>query len=266
MPERPSPQQLAHFRENGYLVLRGAVPRDEHRELHRAVRRILDGRDHGIRSRKTLERDGQASTQLQQLHRASPVVEAFLARSVLAATAAALMATDEVRLWHDQLIHKPAGNGGRVDWHQDYYYWQHLDRPGSVSSWTALTESNRENGCVWVVPGSHRSGLVPEHEESGFPFRTDGGEPRLDLPGRRCPRPVALELEPGDVSFHHCLTLHGSGPNATPHPRYGYVTHFLPGGVRYRRDRDRLREHEVTVADGEPIAGSGFPLLHRREH
>lgn len=169
------------------------------------------------------------------------------------------MDTDEVRLWHDQVIYKDGRHGGRVDWHQDYYYWQHLDRPDSVTSWAALTDSTVDNGCVWVIPGSHRAGVRPDHTEDGYPFGDTGDAAGSELLGAEA---VALELRPGDVSFHHCLTLHGSGENSGPHPRFGYITHYLPRGVRYRREHDRVREHEVDVADGDIIAGDRFPILH----
>lgn len=246
-------------------MLRGAVPPDPHRELRAAVQRVFDGDDEGIRHRQTRTRGGTTSTQLQQVHRASATVRDFLHGSGLAGAAADLMATDEVRLWHDQVIYKDAHRGGRVDRHQDYYYWPHLDRPTSVTAWTALTEATPDNGCVWVVPGSHLRGVLDSHGPDGIPFAQDPADPvgSPRVPAEAGTATVPLQLLPGDLSFHHCLTLHGSGENRTAGPRHGYTTHFLPRGVRYRKALDTVREHEVGVADGEEITGEGFPPLHR---
>lgn len=255
-------EESAFFADNGYLVLRGLLNTDGATRLREAIAEVVRGEDRGIRSRQTFTRDGTTSTQLQQVHRASGPVRQFLFASGLAEVAAVLMRTDEVRLWHDQVIFKDARRGGRVDWHQDYYYWQHLDRPGSVTAWTALTGTTTRNGCVWVVPGSHRDGILAGHGQDGFPFRYAAGDASPVAPFFGARRAVPLCLQPGDVSFHHCLTLHGSGENAAEEPRYGYTTHFLPSGVRYRRRFDTVREHEVEVADGERITGDGFPLLY----
>ena len=94
-----------------------------------------------------------------------------------------------------------------------------------------------------------------------------GEEPELlleQVPPARAPGQLArlpLELQTGDVTFHHCLLLHGSYQNKSPDDRLGYVLHFLPAEARYVQNMDLTGEHQVDVADGELIRGDRFPLL-----
>ncbi len=66
-----------------------------------------------------------------------------------------------VRFWHDQLFCKPAHHGGVVAWHQDYSYWTRTEPMSHLTCWIALDDSDRDNGCLYYVPGSHRWKLLP---------------------------------------------------------------------------------------------------------
>src|SRR5438309_968787 len=73
--------------------------------------------------------------------------------------------TPNVRLYHDQGRYKPALHGDEVPWHQDNGYWK-LEPPGAASCWIALDDATLENGCMWVIPGSHLVGDAP-HQRAG---------------------------------------------------------------------------------------------------
>ena len=112
---------------------------------------------------------------------------------------------------------KPAHYPAETDWHQDAGYWQ--DRSGSgraVTCWLALTPAWRENGGMQFIPGSHRGPIqehysIAERSEINGALATAADERKA----------VAVSLEPGDATFHHCRTLHYAGGNATATPRYG---------------------------------------------
>ena len=126
---------------------------------------------------------------------------------------------------YDQLIMKPAHYPAQTDWHQDAGYWQ--DRNGSdraVTCWLALTPAWEENGGMQFIPGSHRG---PIQEHVSIEQRSEiNGALATTVDARSA---VAVTLQPGDATFHHCRTLHYAGGNATATARYGVITHFWSG-------------------------------------
>ncbi|WP_432636274.1 phytanoyl-CoA dioxygenase family protein [Albidovulum sp.] len=113
----------------------------------------------------------------------------------------------------------------RVSMHQDLTYWGLGAIDGMVTMWLALSPATRASGCMNFVAGSHRNPILP-HEDT---FAEDnllsrGQEVRVEVaPEDR----VAIELMPGEISLHHGLTIHGSGPNTTDDRRIGAVVRYL---------------------------------------
>ncbi len=106
-------------------------------------------------------------------------------------------------------MNKPAKQGTVLPWHQDA--WAYLDRQPLITLWTALDPATRANGCVEVIPGSHKGGLInPEH---GSGFLTEQQAQEICTPDKT----VYLELAPGEVALLHNWLLHSSGHQ--PHRR-----------------------------------------------
>jgi ectoine hydroxylase-related dioxygenase (phytanoyl-CoA dioxygenase family) len=163
-----------------------------------------------------------------------------------------------VRFWHDQLFCKPARHGGVVAWHQDYSYWTRTVPMQHLTCWIGLDESTRENGCVHYIPGSHRWSLLPITRLAGD---MDAIREVLDHDQWvRFQKPVAIELKPGEASFHHPLMVHGSHANATPGPRRATVINVFKDGTRSDTD-EVLLDGVPIIAKGEPMDGTFFPLL-----
>jgi len=125
-----------------------------------------------------------------------------------------------VRFWHDQLFCKPAHHGGVVAWHQDYSYWTRTRPMAHLSCWIGLDVSRRENGCVHYVPGSHKWDLLPI---TGLANDMRAIEAVLSDKQREQFKPVPIELQQGECSFHHPLMVHGSYQNMSDRPRRGAV-------------------------------------------
>ena len=258
--------QLGFFEDNGYLILRQVIPPARVVELRQAALDVVMGKDEGVRISNTVTlENGTRATQILEAYRANPILDQFTRHSELRAVAAQLMQTSEVRLWYDQIGYKEPRTGGAVGCHQDFYYWRHVSTTNMVTSWTALTEATVESGSVYVVPGSHLWGDID------CPlFNVFSRDPEylinncLNNEQRQAVVRQPLILEPGDVSFHHCLTLHGSFPNTSESPRIGYIHHYFPAEARYIAAKDIHKRHEIDVADGELIRGEQFPLLWSR--
>jgi len=164
-----------------------------------------------------------------------------------------------VRFWHDQLFCKPAHHGGVVAWHQDYSYWTRTEPMAHITCWIGLDDSTRDNGCVHYVPGSHTWTLLPI---TGLAGNMNAIREVLnDEQWERFSHPVAVELKPGEATFHHPLMIHGSFANRTPQPRRATVINAFRDGVK-SASNETLLEGVPVIPAGEPMRGQFFPLLY----
>ena len=129
------------------------------------------------------------------------------------ALAARALGARRIQLLQDSMLYKPAHDGGTVEWHQDYTYVGFVTPPRVLAIRIALCAEDEANGCMRVVDGSHRWGPVGD-VRALRETRVDSLLPSLtpaQAAALATARPLALAA--GDVSVHHCLTLHGSPPN-----------------------------------------------------
>jgi non-haem Fe2+, alpha-ketoglutarate-dependent halogenase len=135
----------------------------------------------------------------------------------------------DILCWGSGFFTKNAGDPARVTWHQDSTYWG-LSKPDVVTAWVAFTPSTPENGCMRVIPGSHRLPQLP-HRDS---FAADnllsrGQEIAVTVEESRA---VDIVLEPGQMSLHHVMLIHGSEPNRGTDRRIGFAIRYLPTNVK----------------------------------
>ncbi|MEM7129243.1 MAG: phytanoyl-CoA dioxygenase family protein [Chloroflexota bacterium] len=106
-------------------------------------------------------------------------------------------------------------------WHQDWHYWQGSPK---ISIWIALDNATPENGCLRLVPGSHRNVVQMDDVEDGKGFGHRIGEDALaDLPVETVP------VSAGDVVFFHDLALHASCPNVNGQDRWTAIATYRSG-------------------------------------
>jgi hypothetical protein len=162
-----------------------------------------------------------------------------------------------VRFWHDQLFCKPAHHGGVVAWHQDYSYWTRTEPMSHLTCWIALDDSDRDNGCLYYVPGSHRWKLLPV---TGLTGNMDEIMTVLSPEQREAFRPVPIELKRGQCTFHHPLMVHGSYENWSQRPRRATLINAFRDGVRSAAD-EPLLAGVPPIPKGHKMEGQFFPLL-----
>jgi non-haem Fe2+, alpha-ketoglutarate-dependent halogenase len=114
-----------------------------------------------------------------------------------------------------------------VAWHQDSYY-SNLHLTPSLTAWIALRDSTTENGCMRVVPGSHRKGVLP-HEEKGNTnnLLKQGHEIQVEVNEADA---VEVVLRAGEMSLHHAAIIHGSRANHSNTQRLGFIVRFVTSG------------------------------------
>jgi len=162
-----------------------------------------------------------------------------------------------VRFWHDQLFCKPAHHGGVVAWHQDYSYWTRTEPMSHLTCWIALDDSDRDNGCLYYVPGSHRWNLLPM---TGLTGDMDEIMTVLSPEQQQAFHPVPIELKRGQCTFHHPLMVHGSYANRSERPRRATLINAFRDGVQSASD-EALLAGVPPIPKGHKMEGQFFPLL-----
>ncbi|CAN5783817.1 hypothetical protein BH24ACT5_BH24ACT5_14750 [soil metagenome] len=139
---------------------------------------------------------------------------------------AQLFVGPDIALFATHYICKAPRTGRAVHWHQDGAFWP-LEPMNVVSLWLAVTRSDRSNGGLRVVPGSHTNELAPMHtRDDGAAFDQ---EISVDVDERAA---VDVELEPGDVSVHHPRIHHCSDANTSTRWRRGLTIRYIPTSTR----------------------------------
>lgn len=124
---------------------------------------------------------------------------------------------------HNCIMTKEPRFSSDTGWHQDIRYWS-FTRPELVNVWLALGPERPENGCLKLIPGTHRMKFDPDQFDELLFLREDHPKTQPLLP-----TVVHAPLEPGDVLFFHCLTFHAATRNFSTEAKLSAVFTFRPG-------------------------------------
>lgn len=141
---------------------------------------------------------------------------------------------EDIALWNCSFFAKPAKVGTKTPWHQDGEYWP-IQPLATCTVWIAVDASTVENGCLRVIPGSHRSKELARHRENN----AEGLALNLELEEGAFDESQAqdLILEAGQVSLHDVYLYHGSEPNRSDQPRRGMTLRYMPTTSVYEHHR-----------------------------
>lgn len=265
----PSANDIVFFQQNGYWLSPKLFDDEELGAFRKHHAAVVAGQYETKRPPLNREPEPGDVSRLVQVNNAY-WTDATLAQLVLhpliGKIAARLAGVKGIRLWHDQLLYKPpqSGKAGNIGWHQDRGYWLWLDNDNAITAWVALEDVNEENGCMEVVPGSHRWGLLGE--DHFYQQDIEQQTKRIEEKTGQKFTTASCVLPAGCVSFHHCLTVHGSRANMSNRPRISIAIHLIPDGTRYKADTVSEDHSSNTLRqpkDGDTYAGPYFPVLYR---
>ena len=172
-----------------------------------------------------------------------------------------LEGVDGIRVWHDQaLIKEPWGNP--TAWHLDNPYWSFTSRH-AISIWVALDDATQQNGCMYLIPGSHLSG---DHDRQAGIDENVGGLFEL-YPEWADIDPICAAMTAGSCSFHNGLTAHGAGANMTPGYRRAMTCGYMPDGCTYNGAPNILPEsYTDSIEIGDALESEEHnPLVWPKE-
>jgi len=157
----------------------------------------------------------------------------------------------DILCWGSQFFMKGAGDAAYVSWHQDGTYWG-LSSPDVTTAWIAFTPSVPDSGCMRVVPGTHRVQVAHTDTFAKDNLLSRGQEIAVAVDEAEA---VDIVLQPGEMSLHHVLIVHGSEPNRAAWPRIGFAIRYVAAHVRQaagERDSALLVRGEDRFGNFEP--------------
>lgn len=163
----------------------------------------------------------------QKAHLLLPALDALVTDPRLTAPVASILGPDLLALSADVFV-KPPYAPGRITWHQDVNYLQ-LEPFQFLTAWVALTDATPENGGMSYAAGRHRGRIEHTERPVATNLLTRGQEIAVAVAEHEA---VDVVLRPGQVSLHHALTPHASGPNTTGLPRVGVAVRYVSTEVR----------------------------------
>ncbi|HZT40549.1 MAG TPA: phytanoyl-CoA dioxygenase family protein [Chthonomonadaceae bacterium] len=238
-----TPEQVAFYRNEGYLKFGRIFTTAEMDAL----------RDHVDEMIAALP-EGKRPEEMDVPHFTDPWLFRYLADARVLDVIEDFIGPDIV-LWSSHFIAKPRGDGKAVPWHTDGAYWHgRLDPMEVITLWLAVDPSTKENGCMRVIPGTHKS--FKAAIESYVPV--DG---KTNVFGSRIPpelieedKAVDLNLAVGECSFHDAWTIHGSNPNNSSLRRCGYTMRYMPANVVLTR-KGWNASHKIYLLRGKDRTG-----------
>ncbi|MFF6979095.1 phytanoyl-CoA dioxygenase family protein [Streptomyces sp. NPDC008343] len=236
----PLEQAAAEYEERGFAIIRNVIPEDLLDEARSHVE-WLTARYPDLRPEHfhhPLIRNDAFWVRLVSDPRLVDIGEHFLGPNLACFTA--------------HYICKPPYDGQPVLWHQDGAYWK-LAPMRALTVWLAIDESTAENGCLRMIPGSHKLPLHPPNLRTDKPNMLFS-EADTDLVSRWAAEQgvVDIELNPGDVSIHHPHLLHCSEANTSPKRRCGLDIGYISTSTRIESQGLYL---DPVLVRGEPVDG-----------
>lgn len=221
------------YQRDGFLVTENLLPSDLIGALRDRITDIGAGRvpdfpQSDIEYEPT--RDGRVSTTPRKINRCAESDSVFMAavcRNEIRDIVELLIGPD-IKLFGSQCFMKPPG-GVQKPYHQDSAYFT-IEPLSLVTCWIALDDVTVDNGCMWVIPGSHTDGIYDHSQPWEVAGRVD-----MQIPDARIElsREVPITLTAGSCSFHHSVLLHRSGPNQTTSHRRGLAVHYMSAASRW---------------------------------
>jgi ectoine hydroxylase-related dioxygenase (phytanoyl-CoA dioxygenase family) len=164
----------------------------------------------------------------------------------------------DLALFSTHFICKPKGNGKRVPWHEDSAYWKGQIEPMEVCTvWLAIDPSTRANGCMMVIPRSHREGRAGFSDYESVDARTSVFTTEILKEQRNDAQRSYIELQPNQCSLHDARIQHGSEPNTSSLRRCGWTLRFCSTRVRFNQERFG-GAHHVYLAKGRDLGGNTY--------
>nr|XP_026492009.1 phytanoyl-CoA dioxygenase, peroxisomal-like isoform X1 [Vanessa tameamea] len=232
-----SEEQRQFYMDNGYLVIKGlfdfATLYNYKQRFLQFCKGIVDRGSILVVKEASLKAKGMTGEELinklQDIHY-DDVFMTYTEHPRLIDVVTQFIGPD-IRVMNSMFINKPSGST-RHPPHQDMFYFPFGPAEKIIAAWTAIDDVNVENGCLYVLPQSHKRNILYPHENIAAANNMYHG---IVDPAVTSQPPVQLEMSPGDTVFFHPLLVHGSGANTSGRHRKCISAHYASAAVAYAR-------------------------------
>ncbi len=236
-------QQIESYQQNGFIVIDDFLTPDELEHWRQAVGEAITSRGNTKLAGREKDAKWQAGdgyydrvfVQRINLWQDSPAMHKLMLDPRLGKMATELAGVEGIRIWHDQaLIKQPWGNP--TGWHLDNPYWSFYSKQ-AISIWVALDDVTKDNGCLYFVPGTHKTATFENAnigQNIGDLFRVYSDWGTLEA--------TPAIMKAGSCSFHNGLVAHGAGANMTPRARRAMTCAYMPDGSTFNGQQNVLPE------------------------
>jgi phytanoyl-CoA hydroxylase len=209
--------QIESYRERGYLGVEDVFTAAEVAELSSVTDEFVEQSRQVTEHTEIFDLEPDHTAEVPKLRRLKspashhPVYEKALKNDKVLDIVSQLVGTEGVRYNGHKLNIKGADFGSPVEWHQDWAFYPHTN-DDLLAVGICIDEMTEENGCLMVMPGSHRGPVLDHHQDGHFvgavtdPAFDDSAAEKVELPA-------------GGISIHHVRALHGSLPNRSSKAR-----------------------------------------------
>lgn len=265
----PSDADVESYAQRGWYLSRKLFSDAEIDELVAASERFYDGeRDRVLPVRPPhlaywKPEDGPVQRHNDYVHYESDAIARILNKPLLGAVAARLAQADEIRVFQTTLIFKPPRPDeptNIVPWHFDKHYWQSCTSDRMLTAFIPMHDCDEEMGTITMVDGSHLWQEIGRDDTTSRHFAARDPQDLERLLEENAGfnnavvRKIPMIIPKGHVSFHHCRTYHGSGPNCSDRPRRAISFHLQDGDNAYR---------PFQLSDGSVVAYNHDVLVRR---
>ena len=251
----------AQYDRDGFFLAPPLIPAELLARVRASIAAVYAGKyETGIPPIGQQPKRTQPPTTLVKIdnsHRSDRTILELVSHPAIGRWAAALTSAKMVQVFATQLLIKPPLPEGQVSvgWHQDMEYWEPSLEGNLFTAWVAISDVTADSGPMRFVPGSHHWGLL--NSGDFFSSNLDALKKRIqEKSDRDAWQEVPTVLPPGGVSFHHNLTVHGSGPNLSTTPRVSFAIHLRTENSRVREGvkwQDAGFLNDFTDLQGSPI-------------
>ncbi len=260
----PTAYEIAEYRQNGVVKLRGVIPIEWVEYLRPAVDEAMA--NPGPQAEEYAKEGGRFFGELD-VSRRLPQFRDFVHESPAAGLMGAIFGSEKVNFFYDQLLVKEPGTSERTPWHQDQPYWAVTGRQ-VASIWLPLDPVSKESALSYVK-GSH---LWGEHNPHHFVDNTPYANTHLpELPDIDANvenfEILGWDLEPGDCLVFQAMIVHGSAGNlSSTNRRRAWATRWTGDDARYttRRGEQGYPLTAPGLKDGALMDCDTFPVVWRR--
>jgi len=217
-----TPQQTQFYEENGYLFPIRAFGEETAKELRWEFEHYTEQNQEKLKA--CLPRERRAI--YAQTHLTLPWVYEIVSNSTVLDAVEGVIGPN-ILVWDSGWFVKFPHDKAFVSWHQDGAYWGL--RPAKVTTaWVALAPSHVENGCMQVMPGTHKMSFPQTDTYAENNVLSRGQEIAVEVDEAKA---VNIVLRPGEMSLHHIGIAHGSKANHSDYPRIGIAIRYIAAEV-----------------------------------